>query len=90
MPSAVAPALVSETYEPHFQPVNVAALGEELLAGRTVTGDFADGQVLLDPLLCHLMLENAIGQALRPGWHSAGPWCGCLVSFFFVRVFSMN
>eukprot|EP00667_Euglena_gracilis_P004443 EG_transcript_4468 len=65
-------ALVSETYEPHFQPVNVAALGEELLAGRTATGDFADGQVLLDPLLCHLMLENAIGQALQYG-HREGP-----------------
>eukprot|EP00667_Euglena_gracilis_P007881 EG_transcript_7961 len=65
-------ALVSDTYEPHFLEVSLQRFGEELLAGRGVAGDFVDAQVLLDPLLCSLVLENAMAQAFQLG-HSEGP-----------------
>eukprot|EP00667_Euglena_gracilis_P003079 EG_transcript_3085 len=65
-------ALVSDTYEPHFLEVSLKHFGEELLAGRAVAGDFVDERVLLDPLLCSLVLENAITQAFQHG-HSEGP-----------------
>eukprot|EP00667_Euglena_gracilis_P004682 EG_transcript_4711 len=65
-------ALVSDTYEPHFLEVSLKHFGEELLAGRAVAGDFVDERVLLDPLLCGLVLENAMAQAFQYG-HPDGP-----------------
>lgn len=60
-------SLVSDSYEPHFSLVSLREFGEELVAGRAVSGDFAEGHVLVDPLLCNLVLENAIAHAFPPG-----------------------
>lgn len=62
-----APALVSDTYVPHFLKVNLQEFGADLVAGRDVVGDFVDSQVLIDPLLCTLVLDNAIAQAFQTG-----------------------
>eukprot|EP00667_Euglena_gracilis_P011398 EG_transcript_11641 len=65
-------ALVSDTYVPHFLKVNLQEFGADLVAGRDVVGDFVDSQVLIDPLLCTLVLDNAIAQAFHHG-HSECP-----------------
>eukprot|EP00667_Euglena_gracilis_P009357 EG_transcript_9499 len=65
-------SLVSDSYEPHFSLVSLREFGEELVAGRAVSGDFAEGHVLVDPLLCNLVLENAIAHAFQHG-HPSRP-----------------
>eukprot|EP00667_Euglena_gracilis_P003140 EG_transcript_3152 len=59
--------LTTGTYCPAREPVPLRAFGEDLANGRPLACHFIDDVVLLDPLLCDILLDNAISNALRHG-----------------------
>eukprot|EP00668_Euglena_longa_P019884 GGOE01024700.1.p1 GENE.GGOE01024700.1~~GGOE01024700.1.p1 ORF type:complete len:667 (-),score=195.69 GGOE01024700.1:238-2157(-) len=59
--------ITAKAYHPARMPVDLRAFGEALTNGRAVDCQFVDGVVLLDPLLCDILLDNAINNALRHG-----------------------
>eukprot|EP00667_Euglena_gracilis_P007148 EG_transcript_7213 len=54
-------------------PVDLREFGEALATGREVSCHFVDDVVLLDPLLCDILLDNALTNALRHGDHTQEP-----------------
>eukprot|EP00667_Euglena_gracilis_P001832 EG_transcript_1830 len=54
-------------YVPLLQQVNLREMGEALVRGREVACSFADVDVLLDPLLTELVLDNSLNNAFRHG-----------------------
>jgi len=59
--------LVAEEYVPVENAVNLREVGEQLLAGRAVRGEFLDLTVLLDSALLTLVLDNALSNAMKHG-----------------------
>eukprot|EP00667_Euglena_gracilis_P003777 EG_transcript_3787 len=59
--------LVSGQYAPVTQEVNLRSFGRELSAGRNVQLEAVDLSVYLDSTICHLILENALSNAIRHG-----------------------
>eukprot|EP00667_Euglena_gracilis_P012656 EG_transcript_13011 len=64
--------LVSGQYAPVSQEVNLRDFGRELAAGRNVQLEAVDLSVYLDSTICHLILENALSNAIRHG-HPQNP-----------------
>eukprot|EP00668_Euglena_longa_P007008 GGOE01008371.1.p1 GENE.GGOE01008371.1~~GGOE01008371.1.p1 ORF type:complete len:677 (-),score=200.43 GGOE01008371.1:758-2674(-) len=65
--------ITAGTYCTSREPVPLRAFGEELANGRPLACQFVDEVVLLDPLLCDILLDNAINNALRHGDTSQEP-----------------
>eukprot|EP00668_Euglena_longa_P024350 GGOE01030409.1.p1 GENE.GGOE01030409.1~~GGOE01030409.1.p1 ORF type:complete len:678 (+),score=225.27 GGOE01030409.1:43-2034(+) len=59
--------LVSGSYNPAINVVDLAELGQQLAAGRAVSVSFCDAAVFLDATLINLILENAITNAFKHG-----------------------
>eukprot|EP00667_Euglena_gracilis_P007839 EG_transcript_7934 len=59
--------LTAGTYRASRVPVGLRAFGEALASGRALDCAFVDDCLLLDPLLCDILLDNAINNALRHG-----------------------
>ena len=62
-----------------LRPVNLAAFGRSLIAGRSVTGDFSDADIMTDPVLCDVMLENMLDNARKHG-HPEDPSIKCSIT----------
>eukprot|EP00668_Euglena_longa_P003257 GGOE01003812.1.p1 GENE.GGOE01003812.1~~GGOE01003812.1.p1 ORF type:complete len:545 (-),score=117.34 GGOE01003812.1:1028-2545(-) len=65
--------ITAGTYCTSREQVDLRAFGENLVNGRNLACKFIDGVVLLDPLLCDVLLDNAINNALRHGDTSREP-----------------
>eukprot|EP00667_Euglena_gracilis_P006950 EG_transcript_7019 len=65
--------ITAGAYQLSCMPVELRAFGEALATGRTLDCNFVDDVVLLDPLLCDILLDNAINNALRHGDTPRGP-----------------
>eukprot|EP00667_Euglena_gracilis_P005902 EG_transcript_5946 len=59
--------LVAGHYEPALLPTNLEDFGQQLIAGRRVVGHFSPRTVMLDPMLCSLIFDNAIHNAFCHG-----------------------
>eukprot|EP00667_Euglena_gracilis_P002940 EG_transcript_2946 len=65
--------ITAGAYHLSRMPVDLRAFGEALANGRTLDCQFVDDVVLLDPLLCDILLDNAINNALRHGDTARAP-----------------
>eukprot|EP00667_Euglena_gracilis_P007404 EG_transcript_7480 len=65
--------ITAGAYHLSRMPVDLRAFGEALASGRTLDCRFVDDVALLDPLLCDILLDNAINNALRHGDTARGP-----------------
>eukprot|EP00668_Euglena_longa_P006809 GGOE01008142.1.p1 GENE.GGOE01008142.1~~GGOE01008142.1.p1 ORF type:complete len:706 (+),score=191.03 GGOE01008142.1:138-2120(+) len=65
--------LAAGTYRLSRVPVSLRSFGEALANGRALNCKFVDDFLLLDPLLCDILLDNAINNALRHGDTSREP-----------------
>eukprot|EP00667_Euglena_gracilis_P005135 EG_transcript_5166 len=54
-------------YTPQLCDVDLTQFGQSLLQGRPIEANFPDEVVHLDPLLCEIVLENALTNAQRHG-----------------------
>eukprot|EP00668_Euglena_longa_P007287 GGOE01008717.1.p1 GENE.GGOE01008717.1~~GGOE01008717.1.p1 ORF type:complete len:759 (+),score=248.32 GGOE01008717.1:52-2277(+) len=61
--------IASGSYEPNHSPTDLKEFGETLISGRQrqVKAELVHLLVTLDPLLCSVVLDNAISNALRHG-----------------------
>eukprot|EP00668_Euglena_longa_P043132 GGOE01057181.1.p1 GENE.GGOE01057181.1~~GGOE01057181.1.p1 ORF type:complete len:467 (+),score=127.58 GGOE01057181.1:1-1401(+) len=57
--------IASGTYEPVFTPVDLHEFSGALVSGRHIKAELLHLLVNLDPLLCNVVLDNAITNALR-------------------------
>ena len=64
--------LVSSTYSVALRPVRAVEFVQALTAGRKVTVQVPDTTVFIDPLLCGIVLDNALSNALKHG-HPQSP-----------------
>ena len=54
-------------FVPTLRPIKLWEFGAELLGGRCATGAFPALTILSDPVLCDLMMENALDNAQKHG-----------------------
>eukprot|EP00667_Euglena_gracilis_P003243 EG_transcript_3253 len=65
--------ITAGTYCTAREAVHLPTFGKHLVNGRPLACHFVDDVVLLDPLLCDILLDNAISNALRHGDTSKEP-----------------
>jgi len=59
--------LVAGTYTPTYGPVHLPQFAQELVEGRAIAVDVVARDVLLDPVLLNLILDNALANAFKHG-----------------------
>eukprot|EP00667_Euglena_gracilis_P004339 EG_transcript_4361 len=59
--------IASGQYTPQMCEVDLARFGHSLLQGRPIDAEFPTELVMMDPLLCEIVLENALTNAHRHG-----------------------
>eukprot|EP00667_Euglena_gracilis_P003350 EG_transcript_3360 len=63
----------SGNYTPAFAPARLRQLVDGVVSGRGIAMEVPDVVVVVDSLLCEVVLDNAISNALRHGDPSLGP-----------------
>ena len=59
--------LVAGRYETELVPTNLQGFTQDLIRGRDMEHDCPQGTVELDPMVCNVVLDNAVTNAKRHG-----------------------
>ena len=65
--------LVAGRYETELVPTNLQGFTQDLIRGRDMEHDCPQGTVELDPMVCNVVLDNAVTNAKRHGC-ARDPW----------------